>query len=472
MTNLALHDTPATDPLLHRVPSSRSGADHPAVPALRVVDATTPTPIRALRDRSIAERSSGAPSARPSSADRAARGVLTRALDAMSGDRVTILEGSDRTTLGSAAPDRFGRDALATTIRVHDPRTYSRVLTGGSVGLGESYADGWWDAEDLTALLRVLERGVRRADPVRRTARRVTAPVSDRVRRLRRQDPRRDRDDIRAHYDLGNAFFERLLDETMMYSSAIFPSPGTDLAEASRHKLDRICQRIDLGPDDHVLEIGTGWGGFAVHAASHYGCRVTTTTISDEQFAYARSRVEAEGLEDLITVLDVDYRDLEGRYDAIVSIEMIEAVDWREYDTFFAACARLLAPNGRMAMQAITIPGQRFEQAKGRPDFIRRVIFPGGCLPSVEALVSSAARVSDLGLVGLEDIGTHYAETLRRWRANLDACRADLPACGLDERFARLWEFYLCYCEAGFEERDISAVQLVLAGPGWNPRAA
>jgi len=253
----------------------------------------------------------------------------------------------------------------------------------------------------------------------------------------------------------------------MMYSSALFPSADSTLLDGSIHKLDRLCDRIGLGPDDHVLEIGTGWGGFALHAARRYGCRVTTTTISDRQFAYARDRVRDAGLEDRIVVLDRDYRDLTGTFDAIVSIEMIEAVDWREYDTFFRTCVARLAPHGRVAMQAITIPGQRFEQAKSRKDFIRQVIFPGGCLPSVEALLASSARVSDLRLVDLEDFGLHYAETLRRWRDNLQGCRGDLASLGLDHRFDRLWDFYLAYCEAGFDERDISVAQLVLAGPEW-----
>ena len=290
--------------------------------------------------------------------------------------------------------------------------------------------------------------------------------MTDPVRRRRRQDPARDRADVRAHYDLGNEFFERLLDETMMYSSAVFPSPSSSLAEGSAHKLDRLCRRLGLGPDDHVLEIGTGWGGFAVHAAQRYGCRVTTTTISQQQYDYARSRVRAAGLDGRVTVLDRDYRDLDGRYDAVVSIEMIEAVDWREYGTFFAACRDRLTPAGRLGMQAIVIPAQRYDQARAGRDFIKNVIFPGGSLPSIEALLRASSAVGDFTVTDLEDIGPHYAETLRRWRASLEACRADLGDLGLDARFGRLWDFYLAYCEAGFDERDISAVQLVLTRPG------
>lgn len=398
--------------------------------------------------------------------ERAARTTVFALLDRLAGGEVTVVESGTRHHFAALGPDRFRREPLSATIHVHHPAVYRRVLTSGSIGLGESYADGWWDTDDLPALLRVLERNVRRTDPLRRVARRWTGPMTDPLRRLRRQDRQRDKNDISAHYDLGNDFFERLLDDSMMYSSAIFPTSDSTLLEASIHKLDRLCQLIDLRPDEHVLEIGTGWGGFAMHAARTYGCRVTTTTISDRQFDYARERVRAAGLEDRIIVLDRDYRDLEGTFDAIVSIEMIEAVDWREYDTFFSTCAARLAPHGRMAMQAITIPAQRFEQAKTHKDFIRQVIFPGGVLPSVEALLASSARMSDLSLVALDEFGRHYAETLRRWRHNLDACRDELPALGLDERFGRLWDFYLAYCEAGFDERDITVVQLVLAGPG------
>ena len=434
---------------------------------LRLVEAPTP-PRLVDADRSPA--AARLPAHLAHRTDRAARAAVFALLDRVTGGEVTVAESGsfERHHFGDHVSDRHGREPLAATIQVRHPCVYRRVLVSGSVGLGESYADGWWDADDLTALLRVLARNVRRTDGVRRAAHRLSAPVTDPLRRLRRQDLRRDKDDVRAHYDLGNDFFERLLDETMMYSSAVFPSAEATLREGSVHKLDLLCQRIGLGPGDHVLEIGTGWGGFAIHAAQHYGCRVTTTTISDRQFEYARDRVRAAGLDGQITVLDRDYRDLEGTFDAVVSIEMIEAVDWREYDAFFRSCAARLAPHGRLAMQAITIPGQRFDQAKDRKDFIRRVIFPGGCLPSVEALLESSARVSDLSLVELQEFGVHYAETLRRWRDNLHECRGDFASFGLDDRFGRLWDFYLSYCEAAFDERDISVAQLVFAGPGWS----
>jgi cyclopropane-fatty-acyl-phospholipid synthase len=405
----------------------------------------------------------------PTRADRACRAILTKALARLAGGRVTVIEQNRRTVFGDDVRARDEREPLEATVVVNHPGVFRRILTQGSVGLGESYADGWWDVDDLAAFVRILDRTVRPVDPVLRRAQRFTAPLAGPIRRMRREDADRDRADIHAHYDIGNDFFELLLDETMMYSSAIFPAPTSSLADASTYKLDELCTRIGLGPNDHVLEIGTGWGGFAVYAAENHGCRVVTTTISREQYEYASQRVLDAGLEDRVTVLERDYRDLRGTFDAIVSIEMIEAVDWREYNTFFRACERRLAPNGRIGIQAIVIPGQRFEQAKTRQDFIKHVIFPGGCLPSIEAMLTAVGAVTDLTLVDLEDIGPHYAETLRRWHANLHIASPQLADLGLDERFERLWSFYLSYCEAGFDERTISAVQLVLARPTWSP---
>jgi cyclopropane-fatty-acyl-phospholipid synthase len=287
------------------------------------------------------------------------------------------------------------------------------------------------------------------------------------LRRFRPPSKHVDRNNIQAHYDVSNEFFELMLDETMMYSSALFAEPGTGLATAQRAKLDRLCTKLDLGPEDHVVEIGTGWGGFACHAAAHYGCRVTTTTISDAQFRYASKRVVEAGLADLVSVQNSDYRDLDGTYDKLVSIEMIEAVDWRQHDTFFATCAGLLHDRGLMALQAITVEDRSFERAKNGTDFVREYIFPGGCLPSLEAITRSVRRATPLVVVDVEDIGRHYAETLRRWDENVVARAGEVTALGLDTRFQRLWHFYLCYCEGAFLERHISDVQMVLAMPDW-----
>ena len=285
------------------------------------------------------------------------------------------------------------------------------------------------------------------------------------MKRLRPPSKRRDRDNIAAHYDLSNEFFALMLDPTMAYSCAYFTDEATTLEAAQVAKFDRIATKLELGPEDHVIEIGTGWGGFAIHAARRYGCRVTTTTISEAQRSLAEKRVAEHGLADRVTVLGADYRDLEGRYDALVSIEMIEAVDWRRHDQFFATCARLLTDRGRMGLQAITIADGSFERAKLHDEFIRTMVFPGGCLPSIAAIGASVARTSDLRIVDLEDIGPHYAETLRRWRANLERQRPAVERLGFDERFWRFWTLYLCYCEAAFMERHVSDVQVVLARP-------
>jgi cyclopropane-fatty-acyl-phospholipid synthase len=402
--------------------------------------------------------------------DRVARAVLWRLLGRMDSGRVTIDEaGGRRTRFGADRPDAYGRPPLSVRAVVHDPRTYRAVLQGGSASLGEAYLRGWWDVDDLTGFLRLLSREVHRYDPARNGVAETLGRGVDRLRARRPQDKHRDRANIRAHYDLGNDFFSLMLDETMMYSSAWFATPDTPLAEASTAKLDRLCRRLDLGPDDHVVEIGSGWGGFAMHAAATYGCRVTTTTISRAQFEHATARVAAAGLAALVEVRHDDYRDLTGTYDKVVSIEMIEAVDWRELETFFAACQRLLRPDGIMGLQAIVIPGQRYERAKNTEDFIKAFIFPGGCLPSLEAITRTSARSSDLTLVEVDDFGLHYAETLRRWKANLDAHADGLTDLGLDDRFGRMWDFYLAYCEAAFEEREISVVQAVLARPGARP---
>ena len=402
----------------------------------------------------------------PTVADRTARrallGLLDRTLD---GGSVRITDPVGTADLhGVAAP---ASPWLEAEVQVLDLATYRAVLRSGSIGLGLAYADGWWDTPDLAAFLRLLSRSVRRTEPIQDRIHQVVRPVREALARRRRADQDRDRRNISAHYDLGNDFFELLLDETMMYSCGIFPSADASMAEASEAKLDRVCDLLDLSPDDHVLEIGTGWGGFALHAARRTGCRVTTTTISARQFEHARDAVAAAGLEDRVTVLDVDYRDLRGTYDKIVSIEMIEAVDWREHDTFFDAVDRLLAPDGVAVLQAIVTSHRRFDRQKHVHDFIKTVIFPDGCIPSIESLTDAADRQARLQPVLVDDIGLHYAETLRRWQANLEAAASELPRIGLDERFRRLWHFYLALCEAGFDERHITDVHLVLARPGW-----
>ena len=400
---------------------------------------------------------------------RLARAVAVQLLKRLTGGTLRLVD-----PFGDA---RFGDDTtrqasppIDVTVRVCDARTYARILQQGSVGLGESYANGWWDTDDLSALLRLAHRSLARTHTARDRIHRWLRPVVDPVARRRRADKDRDARNVRAHYDLGNEFFQRILDETMMYSCAVFERPTDSLAEASVHKLDRLANLLALAPGDRVLEIGTGWGGFAVHAATHYGCHVTTTTISQRQYEFAQRRVKNAGLEDRVTVLADDYRDLAGTFDKIIAIEMIEAVDWREYDTFFAHCRRLLDDAGALAMQAIVVHDESFDRVKLHTDFIKTAIFPGGCLPSVRAL-TAAANSNGFSHAHEDDIGLHYGETLRRWRRNLTDARDDLDALGLDERFVRLWEFYFSYCEAAFEERYVRDVQLLYTAPAWRPPA-
>jgi cyclopropane-fatty-acyl-phospholipid synthase len=294
----------------------------------------------------------------------------------------------------------------------------------------------------------------------------LTGPLALLLRCQRRNTLKGSRRNIGAHYDLGNELFELFLDNTMMYSCGIFPHPQATLEEASETKLAHICKKLQLGPTDHVLEIGTGWGGFALYAAKHYGCRVTTTTISRQQYDYARQRVADAGLEDRITLLFDDYRQLHGSYDKLVSIEMIEAIGHRQFDTYFAKCSALLKAEGMMLLQSITIADQRYPAAKKAVDFIQRHIFPGGCLPSVAALSDAIARKTDMRIFHLEDIGPHYAATLHHWRERFLAGLEQVRRLGYPERFIRMWEYYLCYCEGGFRQQSIGAVQLLLIKPG------
>jgi len=268
---------------------------------------------------------------------------------------------------------------------------------------------------------------------------------------------------------VGNEFFSLFLDETMTYSSAVFPDRAASLAEASTHKYDMVVDSLDLGPEDHLLEIGTGWGGLAIRAAERTGCRVTTTTISTEQYQHANQRIRAAGLADLVQVLDLDWRDLNGQYDRVASIEMIEAVDWRQYGRFFSTIERCLKPEGRAVLQAICVPDRRYERTKNTEDFIRRFVFPGGFLPSLGTMIGAVAKSTRMQVIGVNDFSAHYAETLRQWRLRFDEKHVEVLKLGLDERFVRLWRFYLAYCEAGFLERHCTVNQIALVGRNWRP---
>lgn len=395
--------------------------------------------------------------------DRFGRVLLRLALQRLGEGEICVRDGGRVLHGGRATP---GFDVSA-GIEVRSPRFYGALLAG-SVGAGRSYLEGEWDAEDLTALVRVCVRNLGGLDRLRRRTRPITRPVLAARGWLRRNTRARSRERIAAHYDIGDDFFELFLDPTMTYSCGVFERPDATLAEAQLAKVERICRKLDLGPGDHLLEIGTGWGYLAVHAASRFGCRVTTTTISPSQHRRALARVREAGLEDRVTVLLTDYRDLEGRFTKLVSVEMIEAVGSEYFDAFFASCARLLQADGLMCLQAITIADHLYEDSRLREDYINRFIFPGGCLPSRAAIAGSLARATDMRIVHLEDIGPHYARTLGLWRANLQANLDRIRAAGYeDPRFLRMWDLYLAFCEGAFAERRIGDVQILMARPGF-----
>ena len=352
-------------------------------------------------------------------------------------------------------------------VHIHSPAVYSQMLTGGSIGSGEAYMKGYWSSPDAMDVMRIFSANLvllNKFDASQSVFIKLALKIAH---RFNRNTYKGSQLNIAAHYDLGNEFFQLFLDPTMMYSSALFSDKSASLEVASETKLDELCQQLELKSGDHLLEIGTGWGGMAIHAAKNFGCRVTTTTISQEQYDFASARVMEEGLEGQITLLCEDYRNLTGEYDKLVSVEMIEAVGHDFYQNYFRICSGLLKPNGKMVIQAITMADQRYKEARDSVDFIKRYIFPGGCLPSVAVMAQHIARDTDMQIVHLRDITNDYAETLAHWRqrflANLEAVRG----MGFSEEFVRMWDFYLCYCEGGFRERVISTVQLAFAKPDY-----
>jgi cyclopropane-fatty-acyl-phospholipid synthase len=374
--------------------------------------------------------------------------------------RIEVVEAGRRRGFGPEDAD------LRATVTINDPAAWRGPLHG-SLGLGEGYVDGLWETDDLVSLIRIAAREIGNLDGLRGAVAKPRA-LLHRARRLVPENTRTGaRKNISAHYDLGNDLFAAFLDERMMYSCAYFPSPGASLEEAQVAKLDRICNQLRLGPDNHLLEIGTGWGGLAVHAAHGFGCRVTTTTISREQHALATQRVRDAGLEGRVTVLLEDYRDLRGTYDRLVSIEMIEAVGWQYFDDFFRRCDELLSPDGLMLLQAITIEDEIYEVEKGSRSFANTHVFPGGCLPSKETIADCLSRVTSMRQVWFDDITAHYPLTLAAWRERFLGAWDRLRPHGYDERFRRLWDFYLSSSEAGFRERRIGDVQALFAKPGW-----
>jgi len=397
---------------------------------------------------------------RPNPLGAAARRLVLGRLESLRCGTLRVQDGDVVHEFRGAAP------GPGATLVVRDPAFYSELAYGGSVGAAESYMLGHWSTPELTGLLRLMLANREALDALEGGLARVSSPLRLLAHWLHMNTRAGSRRNISAHYDLGNDFFRLMLDETMMYSCALFERPDMSLAEASRAKLDLVCRKLGLGPSNHVIEIGTGWGGFAIHAAGRYGCRVTTTTISPSQYELARERVRAAGLDDRVTVLLEDYRDLRGQFDRLVSIEMIEAIGHKQFGEFFRRSAELLTRDGRMVLQSITIADRHFAQARDEVDFIKRYIFPGCCIPSVGALTEAMVAASDLRLVHLEDIGPHYATTLATWRRNFHARLDEVRALGYPDTFIRMWEYYLCYCEAGFAERTLGDVHMVMTREG------
>ena len=392
-----------------------------------------------------------------------ARKLVMKELQSLARGRLLVIDNGEVYAFGQAAE----KATVTGRIEVKDKRTYRLILQNGMLGAAEAYINGYWHSPDLPVLIRVMAKNlaaIGRLENKRSTLQRMMLAVYAWLHRNSLNGSRRN---IAAHYDLGNDFFHLFLDEAMMYSAAVYRDTGSTLEEASRYKLDLICRRLDLQASDHVLEIGSGWGGFACHAARHYGCRVTTTTISREQYDKTLERVAAEGLEDRVTVLLRDYRELTGNYDKLVSIEMIEAVGHEFHDDYFARCAKLLADNGIMLIQAILVSDQRYQQARKNTDFIKRYIFPGGCLPSVSRIAASVASQTDMQITAVEDISYDYAQTLADWRKRFLARLPAVRKQGFSESFIRMWDFYFCYCQAGFMERTIHTAHIVMAKPGW-----
>jgi cyclopropane-fatty-acyl-phospholipid synthase len=389
--------------------------------------------------------------------------LVLRQLEQLQNGSVRLVHGDQVIDFGQPA----GEAELVTEIRVVDPTFYADVAFGGSIGAGEAYMRGAWECDDVVALVRILLRNREVLDGMEKGTARVTLPLQKFFHWVNRNTREGARRNISAHYDLGNDFFSLWLDETMMYSAAMFERPDMSLYEAQTHRLDVICRKLGLGPEDHLVEIGTGWGGLAIHAARNFGCRVTTTTISREQHELASRRIAEAGLQDRVTLLLEDYRDLEGQYDKLVSIEMIEAIGEDQFDTYFTQCQNLLRPGGRMLIQAITIADAQYAEYRRSVDFIQRYIFPGGFLPSLSAMTASIARATNLLVNGVEDLGLSYARTLNTWRQNFFARIEEVRQLGYPDEFIRMWAYYLTYCEGGFLERSISAVHLEAEKPAW-----
>ena len=393
--------------------------------------------------------------------DSIARKVLLKALESLPHGCLTLVEGDKSYRFGESHTD------LHATLVVKHPSFYRQIMLSGSIGAGEGYIQGHWTSPDLTKVVQLFARNLALLDKIEAKFSWLTGTINRVKHVLNRNSQEGSKRNILAHYDLGNAMYEQFLDREMLYSSALYPHEEASLQEAQLFKLMTICERLDLQPGQTLLEIGTGWGALAIYAAKHYGVHVTTTTISDAQYAYTKARVEREGLSDKVTLLTEDYRNLTGEYDRVVSIEMIEAVGHEYLPGFFKKLETLLKPNGRMLLQAITIADQRYDSYRKSVDFIQRYIFPGGCLPSVSQMVGHIAKQTDMVVWSLNDMGLDYAKTLKHWHENFDNAIGEIQALGYGDDFIRMWKFYLSYCEGGFLERTTSTVHLVAVRPDY-----
>jgi cyclopropane-fatty-acyl-phospholipid synthase len=410
-----------------------------------------------MKSLSLASNGHLATTPKPGFLDSLARRLVLKQLALLQKGRIELIDQGQSMQFGT---ERKGCD-LHARIEILDSSFYSEIAFGGSIGAGEAYMLGSWRCDDLVSLVRILLKNREVLDNMETGSASLTRPLQKFFHRLNRNTRAGARRNISAHYDLGNDFFALWLDPSMMYSSAIYEDETSSLEQAQQHRLNLICERLELGPQDHLIEIGTGWGGFAIHAVRNFGCTVTTTTISQEQYDLAKQRIHEAGLEDRIELLLEDYRDLQGHYDKLVSIEMIEAIGSEQYDTYFAKCGELLRPGGRMLIQAITIADQQYAYAQKNVDFIQRYIFPGSCLPCLSVMTDSIARNTDMLVTNVHDIGLDYARTLAQWRHNFFDRIDQVRELGYPEEFIRMWEFYLVYCEGGFLERAISDVHLV-----------
>jgi cyclopropane-fatty-acyl-phospholipid synthase len=399
---------------------------------------------------------------KPAGLDKLARRLVHSRLKNIQTGQLVISENGRHTTFGRPTDET----PLTAQICVEHPRFYRDIAFGGSIGAGESYIHGYWTCADLSNLLRIMLRNRDALEEVDSGTALFTRPLQKLLHFFNRNTQIGSRRNIAAHYDLGNDFYRLWLDDKMMYSGAYFESSNTTLEDASTAKLERICKKLDLSSGDSVIEIGTGWGGFAIHAAKRYGCHVTTTTISKQQYEFAQEAVRAAGLEHRVTLLFDDYRELQGSYDKLVSIEMIEAVGHEFHATFFRKCCELLKPDGQMLLQAITIADQRYDEYKTGVDFIKRYIFPGGCLTSVTDMTRTMTEHTDMRVIHLEDIGPHYATTLRHWHDRFFAQIDKVRQLGYSDEFMRMWQYYLSYCESAFVERAIGTVHMLIMRPG------